>query len=204
VSQRLAALGALLEPRPKHRALLIRSLAPLAPLYAAADACEFRLAPMGAFDHGSVRMVITAATGRPASGLLLLAPSKMAPALRNILRWRSLGDALREQFEASLRARLAPELRAALDAHLTDLELALAQALIDGVWDDAPDAFLDGPPEDVLYCIRAALWSFIGLTALGDDDSRRLAPLIRLLAAGVLIGESVELPGTWVLLVAPH
>lgn len=203
VSHRLVALGKLLETQVKKRALLVRSLAPLGPLYAAADNVDYRLAPAGAFDHGSVRMVIAAAMGRPASGLLLLSPAKMAPPLLKILRWRSLGDALREQFEAPLRTKLAPELRAALDLHVVDLELALAQALIDGVWDDAPDAFLDGPPEDVLYGIRTAVWCYAALVALGDDESRRLAPLVRLLSAGVLIGESVDLPGTWVLLVAP-
>jgi hypothetical protein len=203
VSHRLIALGKLLGPHVKKRADLIRSLAPLGPLYAAAEDSDYRLAHAGSFDHGSVRMVITVATGRPASGLLLLSPAKMAPALLRILRWRSLGDALREQFEKPLAARLPPALRKELDLHVVDLELALAQALIDGVWDDAPDAFLDGPPEDVLYGIRTAVWCYAALVALEDDDSRRLAPLIRLLASGTLIGESIDLPGTWVLLVAP-
>jgi len=200
---RLKALGELLEPYTKRRIRTAKALAPLGPLYAAADSGEFRLAPMDAFDHGSVKMVLTAATGRPATGLLLLPPAKMASALLKILRWRSLGDALREQFEKPLRARIDPGLRAALDAHVAEFEVAIAQAIIDGVWDDAPDAFVDGPPEDVLYGVRTAVWCFAALVALDDDDSRRLAPLIRLFSTGVLIGESTDLPGTWVLLTAP-
>lgn len=204
MTSRLQALRAMLEPHVHQRAHLVRALAPLAPLFAAADSGDYRLATMATFDHDSVKMAITAATGRRATGLLLLAPAKMAPAVRDMLRWRALGDALRGRFEKSLRERLDPSFKRELDLHVQDAELALAQALIDGVWDDAHDRFADGPPEDTLYGIRTAIWCYAALVALGDDDARSLAPLVRLLSAGVLIGESVDLPDTWVLLTAPQ
>ncbi|HSD12036.1 MAG TPA: hypothetical protein VLC10_00625 [Patescibacteria group bacterium] len=202
MSRRLAALRLLIEPRVRDRGMLARFLAALGPLYAAADAGEFRLAKADDFDHGAVKMAISVATGRAANGLLLLTPGRMAPKIASLLRWRSLGDALRERYEKPIRARLEPEFRAALDAHVQDVELALAVALWESVWDDAPDECLDGPPDDVLHGVRTAVWCFAALTALEDDEARQLAPLIRLIATGVLIGESADLPGTWVLLTA--
>ncbi len=203
MSRRFAALRQLIEPLVRARGTLVKSLAPLGPLYAAADAGEFRLAKADAFDHGTVRMAISVAVGRPANGLLLLSPGRMAPTILPILRWRALGDALRERFEKPLRGRLDPAFRAALDSHVQDVELALATALWESVWDDAPDECLDGPPEDVLHGVRTAVWCYAALVALGDDDARHVAPLVRLIATGVLIGESADLPGTWVLVTAP-
>ncbi len=202
MSRRFADLRRLMQDCRKNGSASAKAIAPLGPLYAAADDNEFRLADPRTFDHGSVRMTITVATGRDASGLMFLTPAKMRPALLRMLRWRSLGDALRTRYELPLRSRLPTEVRAVLDSHVQDLEIALASALWESVWDHAPDEFLDGPPKDVLYGIRTAIWCFAALVALDDGEARHLAPLIRLFANGVLIDESTDLPGTWVLLTA--
>ncbi|MEY4744533.1 MAG: hypothetical protein RL272_478 [Candidatus Parcubacteria bacterium] len=200
MSRRFADLRRLIEGCGKESGSAAKALSPLRPLYAAADEQRFSLADPRTLDHGTIKMAITVAVGRAASGLLLLSPGRMAPTLLPLLRWRSLGDALRSRYELPLRNRLSPEVRQALDAHVRDIEIPLAYALWESVWDRAPDEFLDGPPEDVLYGVRTAIWCFAALVALDDDEARHLAPLIRLIANGVLIGESTDLPGTWVLL----
>ena len=201
MSTRFVALKGFLEPLVRDRRALTKALDALRPLYAAAELGEFRLAKMAAFDHRTVRIAINLGTDRPASGLLLLPLRKLAPRLVGLLRWSALGDALRDGRMIPLRSRLPAPLRDGIEQHVQEFESAIETALWDAVWENAPDELIGKPAMDVLYGVRTAVWSYLALVALEDDDARRLAPLIRLLSAGIILGESNDLPGTWVVLV---
>jgi hypothetical protein len=200
VTKRFVDFRALLEPHVRGRRALEKALAPLRPLCAAADLCEFRFSAIAALDHAAVRMAISVATGKPATGLLLLTPRQLAPKLVPLFAWSALADAMRARHAHPLRAALPDGLRTALDYAVQDLEIGLDHALWEAVWEHAPDALVGKPAEHALHGISATVWSYVALAVTDDDERRRLAPLMRLLSTGVVLGESVDLPGTWIVL----
>lgn len=200
MAKRYSAFRAMLEPHVRPRGGLDKALSPLRPLCAAADLGEFRFSEIAALEHVAVRMAISVATGKPATGLLLLTPGQLTPKLVPLFTWSALADAMRARHAHPLRTALPAELRAALDYAVQDLEIGLDNALWDAVWENAPDEIVGKPAEQVLHGISATVWSYVALAVTDDDERRRLAPLMRLLSAGVVLGESVDLPGTWIVL----
>lgn len=200
MTKRYVAFRALLEPHVRRPTSAEKSLAPLRPLCAAADLGEFRMSELAALEHVAVRMAISVATGKPATGLLLLPPGKLRPELVPLIRWSALADAMRERHATPLRAVLPDDLRLGLDRAVQDLEIGLDNALWDAVWESAPDALVGKPAEQALHGISATVWSYVALAVTDDDERRRLAPLVRLLSTGIVLGESIDLPGTWIVL----
>jgi len=200
VTKRYVAFRALLEPHMRRRTNLDKALAPLRPLCAAADLGEFRFTGIAALEHVAIRMAIAAATGKTANGLLLLTPGQLRAKLVPMFTWSALADAMRDRHAVPLRAVLPDDLRVGLDGAVQDLEIGLDNALWDAVWEHAPDELVGKPAEQVLHGISATVWSYAALAVTDDDARSRLAPLMRLLSAGVVLGESVDLPGTWIVL----
>lgn len=200
MTSRYSALHALLAPHLPRGTPPDKALAPLRPLCAAADLGEFRLAEIASLEHVAVRMAIAVATGKPATGLLLLTPDQLRAALVPLFSWSALADAMRARHAHPLRAALSDDLRTALDRAVQDLEIGIDHALWDAVWEHAPDALVGTPAMHVLHGISATVWSYAALAVTDDDERRRLAPLMRLLSTGIVLGESVDLPGTWIVL----
>lgn len=200
MTKRYVAFRALLEPHVRRRTNLDKALAPLRPLCAAADLGEFRMTEIAALEHVAIRMAIAVATGKPATGLLLLTPGKLRSELVPLIRWSALADAMRDRHATPLRSVLPDDLRIGLDGAVQDLEIGLDNALWDALWESAPDALVGKPAEQALHGIAATVWSYAALAVTDDDARSRLAPLVRLLSAGIVLGESVDLPGTWIVL----
>jgi hypothetical protein len=200
MTSRYSAFQALLAPRLPRGTPPDKALAPLRPLCAAADLGEFCLSEIASLEHVAIRMAIAAATGKTANGLLLLTPGQLRAKLVPLFTWSALADAMRERHAHPLRAALPDDLRVALDRAVQDLELGMDHALWDAVWEHAPDELVGKPAEQVLHGISATVWSYAALAVTDDDERRRLAPLMRLLSTGIVLGESVDLPGTWIVL----
>lgn len=193
-------LERLLERRLKKKSERDRATQPLLPLYAAVTH-GYKLAPVAALDPADAGTVIAVATGLRSANAALVPCDKLNPALAKMLDCARLGTLLRDKYCLDLRSLLGDSLLTALDDHVEAFDAKLEEAVEDAAWVRLPSAFDGKPLLDARFGTRTAVRAYLGRTLAGDDaGSKRLVPLLRLVALAVPFGESTSPPHYWFIL----
>ena len=188
-------------------AFTVEALKPLEPLFQEIRRKRYPLRPESEFDTAAGLSVLSDVTGRTVGQIVLLsaaAPLGKPRWMAEAAYWRclpeSLGPGIRSAVEiaygdALWRRPPGPEWSGFCEV----FETAVARPLAAAVRHSLPEVF----QFRVIEGIRSALQYYLAFVMTGDRlHAARLQPLIGLLSRATPLGEKIDEPGTWLVLVA--
>ena len=167
-------------------------------LYDIAESGGYDLSPASALKQREVQAALCIAVRAPVT-VAYVTPRTLCVAHKDALTWTRLGDLMRDRTAArKLPWQLTSTINEIVGALVADLE----EPIWNDVWENVPEAFDGRPWMDTVYGITRTLSEFLAAVATpASTDAQQLAPLIRLFAQALPLGEMTDQPGTWLVLV---